>query len=75
MKLFTIRLNAMKTIADQQLDGLMSDMQYLHTRDELRQILTNGHASNAAEHIKEEYVSEITDLLISLGLEHEVVAE
>ena len=75
MNLSTIRLNAMDSITDQQLDGLMAEMRYLHTRDALRQILTDGHASNAAEHIKEEYVAEITDLLTSLELEHEVIPE
>ena len=65
----------MDSITDEQLDGLMAEMRYLHTRDELRVILTDGHASNAAEHIKEAYVLEITDLLTSLGLDHEIIPE
>lgn len=75
MNLFTIRLRAMHSINDEQLDGLMTEMQYLHSRDDLRQILTDGHASNAAEHIKEENVTEITDFLASIGLEYELIAE
>ena len=75
MTLFTIRLKAMNAVTDDQINGLLSGMQYLHTQDELRQILTDGYPSNVVEHIREEFVPEISNLLTSLGLEHEVMPE
>ena len=68
-------MNPLESVAEEQLDGLFSHFGYLETRDSLRSILTDGHSSNAAEHIKEGYLHEITDVLDSLDLKYEVFLE
>ena len=68
-------MNPMESVTEKQLDGLFSNFGYLETRDSLRSILTDGRSSNAAEHIKEGYVHEITDVLDSLDLKYEVILE
>lgn len=75
MKLFTIQMRAMSEITERQLTGLLSGLRYRETPASMRAILTDGSPSNAAEHIKEQYVSEITDVLDSLGLEYDLIAE
>ena len=75
MNRYTISMYPMTSVTEEQLDGLFSHFGYIETRDSLRSILTDGRSSNAAEHIKEGYVHEITDVLDSLNLEYEVILE
>ena len=65
----------MTKIAEWQLTGLLTQLRYAETPYSMRAILTDGTPSNVAEHIKKEFVCEITNVLESLDLEYEIISE